>query len=541
MFIGILILASLPRFLGLLSGLPEHPEFRERYIVETALNLEHRTGFPEEYFWPGTFWYLVLALWFRLGEAVHGGALAVGDATTWARFLSVILSLATVWLTFHLGRRAYGVEVGLLGALFLAGMMLHATQESRFALVDTPLTLLAVWVLMRCFPERTEWNWRYTAGLGALLGLAIATKFVAVVLILPVLCALSMAVAKQRARERKGKKPPSEGEFAHPPLVKPLLQQGGVGLLFAVLAFTVACPFWIYPAGDKFVSGVQYALTHYQKGHYGLFASDVFTPLRRVTYLWPLLAWGMGWPLALLSIVWLGWALWRRERGDVLLLWGVIPLLALLAGYKAKFPHHLLMLYPVLAVGAARVLLAVRAWARPRGAKWIWRVAVAGVFAYSFAYTLAFANVYRASPTIVQAQRWISVSVPIGKTVSVGPELPLRWLIPEVPGTVVEADFEADSEFILVPAPAARLYRAYTSKPQAYRLEDWHPLEAYDPKPQATFYQRLFAADSGYEVVQKFSNPPRLWRWTIDLSEAPPPFGMLTNPEITVYRRAKVE
>ena len=54
------------------------------------------------------------------------------------RFINVLLSTATIWLMYRVGHRFYNRTIGLISSGLLAVAMLHATNESRFALVDIP-------------------------------------------------------------------------------------------------------------------------------------------------------------------------------------------------------------------------------------------------------------------------------------------------------------------------------------------------------------------------------------------------------------------
>ncbi len=92
------------------------------------------------------------------------------------RFINVCLSTLTVWLTYCLGTKCCNRRVGLIDAAFLAAAMLHATNESRFALVDISATLcvtLFLWLIAR----DTQLRNRTCIYLGIVMGIGLAVKY----------------------------------------------------------------------------------------------------------------------------------------------------------------------------------------------------------------------------------------------------------------------------------------------------------------------------------------------------------------------------
>ena len=93
-----------------------------------------------------------------------------------ARFINVLLSTSTIWLTYCLGTKIGNKRVGQIAAGFLAVAMLHATNESRFALVDIPATFcvtLFLWLATR----DAHLTLRTCLWLGIVAGIGVAVKF----------------------------------------------------------------------------------------------------------------------------------------------------------------------------------------------------------------------------------------------------------------------------------------------------------------------------------------------------------------------------
>ena len=127
------------RVVGLNVGLPDTPDPREIIIAQDVLNLIHFTAPPQTYNWPGTAWFYIIA---AVGKLLSIGGLYLTEARVilLARCINTLLSTATLWFTYSIGQHAYNRRVGQIAAGLLAVSMLHATNESRFALVDIPAT-----------------------------------------------------------------------------------------------------------------------------------------------------------------------------------------------------------------------------------------------------------------------------------------------------------------------------------------------------------------------------------------------------------------
>jgi 4-amino-4-deoxy-L-arabinose transferase-like glycosyltransferase len=93
-----------------------------------------------------------------------GGGLEV------ARVMSAVLGIATVAVTFSLGRLMYGAKAGLLAALFMAAMPYHVVV-TRQVLLDGPMTLcatLSLYLLARfAITGRGAWLYASAGVMGA--------------------------------------------------------------------------------------------------------------------------------------------------------------------------------------------------------------------------------------------------------------------------------------------------------------------------------------------------------------------------------------
>ena len=524
--IPILVIGFGLRIVGLGVGLPDYPDPREPLIAQDILNLIHLESPPQIYNWPGTAWFYLIAVIGLVLEA-FGLDLTVAQVIWLGRFTNVLLSTATIWLTYQIGRELYSRSVGLISGGLLAVAMLHATNESRFALVDIPATFCVTLLLWLCAKTQSV-SFRRAVWLGVIAGIGFALKFTTIFAGLSVLALLFT----------------QEERFRSSDFFLKLATVVGV----AGAAFTIICPYWLIdlfsPTWNLFFDAFFYESSHYQKGHFGLFASGEINWLNRFTYLWTLLRWGMGAPLAVLAIAGTLLAIIQRKDGDKILLAFVIPYLLFIGSHKLKFVRHLLLIYPALILFAAgcidRVSTTLSQWNwGPRNSilkQWatptLSVLILGGVGVYSLIYTAAFASVMRSAPTTVEATEWIESNIPPDKAIEREPEILFDWVLPKLD----RKDNGEGAEWVTVSMPNAEVFLNYAAKPIHYSAIDWYPLESVDTEAAVEFYERVFGKSSRYTLAQRFQRQPRFLGIPISDQGAPFPMRALTHPEIRVYR-----
>lgn len=525
LLIPILMVGFALRTVGLGVGLPDSPDPREPLIAQDILNLIHLESPPEIYNWPGTAWFYLIAA-IGWGLEAFGLDLTVPQVIWLGRFINVLLSTGAIWLTYQIGHRFYSRPVGLISAGLLAVAMLHATNESRFALVDIPATCCVTLLLWFCVKTQSV-SFHRTVWLGVIAGIGFAVKYTTIFAGLSVVALLFLQSERFQ---------PSD-----------FLLKLGTVIGVAGAAFTIICPYWLIDLFSSewnlFFDALLYESSHYQKGHFGLFATGDINWFNQFTYLWTLLRWGMGTPLALLAIVGTSLAIIQRKDGDKILLAFVIPYLLFIGLHKLKFGRHLLLIYPALILFAAgcidrvSTLLSQLNWNRRnpmlrQGATpTLYAIILGGVGVYSLIYTAAFASVMRSPPTTVEAAEWIESNIPSDTTVEREPEILFDWLLPKL-----DRAEEEETEWALVSMPNAEVFLNYAAKPTHYSAIDWYPLEWIDIEAAMAFYERIFGKSSRYTLAQRFQRQLHFLGIPISDHGAPFPMRALMHPEIRVYR-----
>ncbi len=525
----ILITAFALRIVGINIGLPDTPDPRETIIAQDVLNLIHFTAPPETYNWPGTAWFYTIAAVGKLLSYI-GWHLTETRVILLARCINVLLSTATIWFTYSIGQYAGSRRIGQIAAGLLAVSMLHATNESRFALVDIPATFCAtlfLYLIARTRLSSKSFKPWAALWLGVVLGIGFAVKFTTAFVSLSLIAFIGSDHFHRRI---------------------------ATVISVSALTFTLLCPYWIIdlfsPTWNLFFEDFWYEATHYHKGHFGLISTAESGWLQRFTYLWVLLKWGMGLPLALLTVFGLLRAIvsLKNKNGkfpilEALLLTFVIPYLLFIGAHKVKFTRHLLILYPALTLLAAIALANLLKITQSRSpllvsrytifGKWGGRVIVGIVGLYSFFYTVAFASVMLAQPTQIAASEWISAHIPPEDVIASAPVTLFNWLLPDLDLEV--ADQEA--EWVLILVPDLEVFQKYQQHPQGYQDEDWYPLGEIELEETLAFYTRILAEESPYELHKTFRCTPEFLGIRISDTGAPFPMRALVHPEISLYRR----
>lgn len=507
------------RLLGIGVGLPNSPDPRETLIAEDIINLINFTAPPEIYNWPGTAWFYLIALAGKV-LSILGLDMTAARVIWIARFINVILSTSTIWLTYCLGSQCFNKRVGQIAAGFLAVSMLHATNESRFALVDIPATF-CVTLFLLLVARDTQLTMRTCVWLGIIAGIGIAVKFTTVIVVLSLLVFIR-----------------SENIY----------RKFATILGLAAITFTLLCPYWLYDLfssqWNHFFNDFWYEAKHYHLGHFGLFSTGDTGWVSRFLYLWTLLRWGVGFPLALLlsiSIIHLLSKLVllvkpssteklfteEKVRQGLMLLAFVIPYLLFVGSFKVSFTRHLLILYPVFAVAAAVFLVSIY--------KWLGIIYGSLVWFSSLAYTVAFAAVLLTQPTGQEVSEWVSENIPHENTIARAPEVLFPWLLPELDRDMEAGNIEA--EWVLIIQPNWQVFEKYRRNPQDYKKIDWYPFDDIEIDRTIQFYDSVLGEDRQYLLHKTFRRFPQFFAFSFSDTNAPFPMQSLTHPEIRIYRR----
>jgi hypothetical protein len=568
---GLALLGLLLRLYGLNwdQGNNFHPDEREILFRVTALAWPKslaqffdpvNSPLNPHFFAYGSFPLYLLAFLGTLFVHSTSSATSFVDLTLLGRALSALFDSGTILLTGLLGLsltrdttpgRHSAWNVALLAAALVTFTPLQL-QLAHFFAVDSILLFFVMLTLLSCVrladSERPV-PWLLLTGLS--YGLAMATKFSAAPLAVPLFLALLM-------RWRRS------GDILTSAIF--LVFTGAVTLL----VFVIAEPYALLDRQNFILQVMQQNdIVH---GTLDLPYTRQFAGTIPFVYeIQNMLLWGMGVTLALAGFAgfcWMCWRVWRRDAGAwlIILAW-VIVYGGLTCTFYDKVMRYMLPVYPCLTLFGAAAVMALyhhdwqfsHAALRPlqpalpivRNKKA--RIAfVALILAGTMFQGLALLNIYSQPNTRVQASLWIYSHIKPGSVLTYE-----QWddaLPVTVPGhdpsIYVQAstvdtsgqhttglDLYGDDSVAKARALATVLPTIYAITMPTDRLDKSIPrLPARYPLT-IHYYQLLFSGQLGFHLAAQFVNHPNLLGITLDDSGADESYSVFDHPHCRIFVR----
>ena len=566
----VLAIALALRVWGITWGLPSathyfsyHPD--ESVVLETSsltMNVFAGRLLPHSYHYGSLQFYLVCFA-NTLGALFGGMDIVPKNFAVWypqwakmyliGRLLTVGMGVGTVWVTYAVGAKLWSRRAGLAAALILAITPLHA-QQSHFLTVDVPATfwvmLSLVWSVRLATDDPKPLKAALFAGVFA--GMAAATKYNMALAVLPLLAACVMrptpaqAPALPEGKVEEFQKKGSRKDAVVPTSSLSRFGRVGacaaVGLLASLLAFFAACPGALLET-STFLKDVRFEAVHVQNGDDPTFRDTGSGFVYHITHN---LDAGLGLPLLVLTLISVGYAVYRRQRGDALLAAFALPYYVLISLAAVRYARYTIPLLPILALWVGRMLADGLRLSRPSLRRVAVSVAAAGVLGTAV-NAVFLVSAMAGKDTREQALSWLNSSAAPPATV----------------GFAVQPWFGTAPVSPYFPLPGLGTWRAVTApeiqRRIVYNGTDWNTtallsdkpdvvvLSEYDyddavrvHSPEATAY--LTALKQNYEPVAGFLPPlPYPVGGSKEksglLSRGLPHDMLYPSPDITVYRR----
>ena len=399
---GLFIAAFVLRLIGLKTGLPYVYNADENsHFVPRAVGMFGHSLNPNYFINPPAFTYFIHALFaVRWGTdpASIGGAFAASptEAFTIARGASAFLGALAVPLTAIAGARLFeDRRVGFVAGALLAVAFLPV-HYSHFALNDAPtLAPLALCLIGVAGIYRTGRTREYALA-GVALGVAIATKYTAgIVLVTVIAAAFASPVVHARVRNLAL----------------------AIGVMCA--GFVAANPYAVLDA-DTFWEGIQKQTDTAGEdgGKLGLANSTGWT------YYLGTFTWGFGWLPSLLALGGIGGLIARHRRLAIVLAPAPILLFLYLGEQSRFFARWMLPIYPILAILAGWALVALVSRVR---LKVLLPVAAALAVAQGLVFSVHNDFVLARDDTRQVARDWMVENIPPRTKIVVEPIAPDQW------------------------------------------------------------------------------------------------------------------
>ncbi|HKV03454.1 MAG TPA: glycosyltransferase family 39 protein [Ktedonobacteraceae bacterium] len=475
------------------------------------------------------------------------------NLTLTGRVLNVIFDCGTILLAGWLGLlltndhtpgRRYAWSVALLAAALVAFTPFQL-QLSHFYTVDTMLLFFVTLTVLACVvlvDTDKPVRWSLVAGLG--YGLALATKFSAAPLAVPLFVALMMRWYRRGLSS----------------IFVPLL----LSFCVTLVIFLIAMPYALLDM-PEFIQQVA------QQGDLARGALDL--PYVRqfagtTPYVYEaqnMLFWGMGLMLglaALAGFMWLCWRVWKRDAGPwlVVLSW-VVVYGSINGSFYVKYMRYMLPIYPFLTLMAASVLIALLKFSRERVkdartksyiAIILPYTAIVIVLAGTMFQGLALLNVYSQPNTRIQASRWIFSHLKPGSVLTYeqwddalpvavdnhDPSIYQEASYPDANGQPQQGldlygdDTTAKAQQLARILPAVDAITMATDRldKSIPRLPCRYPLTIH-------YYQLLFSGQLGFHLAAQFENRPNLFGIVLDDSNADESYSVFDHPTARIFVR----
>lgn len=403
----ILAAALAIRLLGIKWGLPYvfYPD--EAVIVNHAVAFGTGDLNPHYFIYPSLYMYIMFVIY---GLIYTGGWLTgffssttdfarlfFNDVTLFylpGRLIAALSGTASVGLVYLLGRRAYNVRVGLIAAVFLAFSVFHV-QFSHFIKTHVPAGLLVIvglYMTWSIYDGKDSWRCYILSGVVA--GLAASTVYHAGFVL------LSMVVA-HTLRWYDSLQEVYKVRLLSPKII--------VMVIACFVAFVFGTPFAILDC-QAFIRDLTSAATFRYSG--GFWEGGTLYPFT-------CLLTTMGYPLGVISLLGMGYALLRHRMADLILLSQPLFLAGFLMLFAVKEPQHMLIAFPALSILGASFIADVVGWIiRPRVLQATLLILVTVLLLVNPAI-ISFRESYRLTlpDTRTLSKNWIEGNIPFGSKI----------------------------------------------------------------------------------------------------------------------------
>jgi hypothetical protein len=414
---GLLALAAFVRLRGIRFGLPytqarpDETAIIDPVRVLLAGHLPHFYDYPWLFLWMVAIAYVGYFLW---GAATSTFPSMSAMLATWPvhwepfflipRAISAIAGTASVIIVFRLGRQVRDGRTAIVSALFFTFAFMHV-QGSHFGTTDVVMTgLIVSAITLLIDAHRTRTRALFVAA-GLVAGLAAATKYNALILVVPMLASHLLHVWDAPEPRRNA------------------WLNSGI-LYFSVafgLAFAIGVPFVVLDRGP-FLDAM-HELAH------ALRVGDTRMDLGNgwLYHLTFSLRYGMGIPLLVTGLAGAALLLWLEPRTGLLLLSFPLAYYGVAGSLRLLFVRYAMPIVPFLCVTAAYLVCRSAQWIASRisargGQGSVLSAALTALLAMAVVWSSvtrvwAFDRVMSSTDNRVVVAQWFFDHVPSGETV----------------------------------------------------------------------------------------------------------------------------
>ena len=344
----IIAIGFILRFIGIGYGLPQpyHPD--EKRAISMASRILAGDLNPHFFVWPTLYMYLIAIfykfscwlLWLlqyffgfihpfkRLYLLIHSNIITSYHYYLISRSISIIFGTLTIPVTYLIGKELSSKKAGLIAALFIA-LAYYPVLYSHLGIISTTmvcLTLLSFYFAMKMYQTG---RFKYYFEASIIGGLAIAAKYNAAIIIIPIFLAHLFLFLKN--------------DYA---FNKKFYMKAIIIILFVLIGFFIGCPYSLLNF-EKFTKDIAW-VAESQKGlqHTSIYFKGIQSSswAMNFKFLWE----GMGPFLLVLALAGIILSLFKRKYPYLLLLSFPLCYFLIASQSKTPVPRYTLIIYPFL-------------------------------------------------------------------------------------------------------------------------------------------------------------------------------------------------
>jgi len=408
---------------GMTSDLPYSRAAVEIAVIGMSVKMGTGDLNPHIFYYPHLFLYILLfffGLFFIAGKVI-GIFPTVGDfqnlffvnATAFyiiARCVTLFFMAGSVFLTYLIAKKAFNKKIAMISAAFMTFNITNV-QLSHFALPDIPVlffSLLAFYFIVRIM-DGVDWKIYFLGGF--LIGLATATKYQGLFLVLSLFIAHFLSLKRKSIKDI---------------VITRKLPLAGIGVF---MGFFLGTPFCILDYRN-FVTYFTRVTGSVNSLSYG-FASYRVNSMLPVYIIKDLLPFAMGILMSVLCIIAILYALKKHVKADIVILGTIILFLTyvIFSSWSYLKPRHIIHLFPLLFILIARLLYdtSTMLFKRENMARSIFLGAVTFlVLIPSVGHIYAYEKGITRRPIHIEAKTWIETNIPAGSKIAMHDGIPVN-------------------------------------------------------------------------------------------------------------------
>lgn len=303
------------------------------------------------------------------------------------RLVGALVGVLAIYIIYLIGASLYDKRVGLLAAMFLSIMpasVIYAHYLKPYVF-NLPFFLLSLYYISKILKEKKISNY-ILGGFFAGISCGILVPFGSIFILIPI------AHMIQR-----------KNTF--------LFEKGIIlSFLFLIIGFIVVNPYILVSLKEAIFEYRFLSRCH----PFNLSFNNI------LFYVKTSLPAGLGWPLLCISGIGILYALFKREKADMLLLLFIFPAFFYITATTSRHIHYGIWLLPFLILLASRVLVICL---KGHWIKYITGSIVLLIFFYTFLYSFAYDRIFAGKDIKTEASKWIAENIKEGSSVGFGRQL----------------------------------------------------------------------------------------------------------------------